>query len=204
MNAYNTFENLTMSYDDLVALGRIKAGQDYYGLQGGESRLGRLVEGYQDTLSASDPIFAAYRQQVSGGLAGIENGGIPDDFRRTITENLRASQAQRGIIDSNVGAIEEAVRLAGGTEAIRQQRLAEAQNYFNGVTRGAIGAFMPDLSMFLGAQAQTSAFNQARGQAGNEMLMNQWGLGLDTAGGLIGAGAGMAGGGAPASSSSKG
>ena len=42
-SAYKTFENLTLSYDDLVAMGRLKPGEDYFGLKGGESRLGRLV-----------------------------------------------------------------------------------------------------------------------------------------------------------------
>lgn len=185
-SAYNTFEGLTMSYDDLVGLGRIKAGSDYYGLKGDETRLGRMVENYQDSLATSDPIFAAYRQQVTSGMEGLENGGIPNDLRRSITEGLRASQASRGLLDSSTSAVEEVVRLMGGQEAVRSQRLAEANNYFNNVTRGAIGAFMPDLAGFLGTQYQTDAFNQARSQAGNDMLMGQWGMGMDLAGSIAG------------------
>lgn len=184
--AYTFAENSLLSYDDLVGLGRIKAGSDYYGLKGGESRVGRLVEGYQDTLAGSDPIFAAYRQQVTEGMQGLENGGIPSDLRRSITEGLRDSQARRGILDSNTAAVEEVVRLMGGQEAVRAQRLNEANNYFNSVTSGALAAFMPSLQGYLGTQYQSDAFNQARKQAGMDTLLKQWDQGLDVAGTIAG------------------
>ncbi len=185
-DAYGFAEDSMLSYDDLVSLGRIKPGQDYYGLKGGESRVSRLVEAYQDSLSASDPVFAKYRQLTQERLEGLESG-IPNDLRRSITESLRDTQARRGIIDSNVGALEEAVRLMGGQEAITAQRLAEASAYFNQVTMPAFGQFMPGLDRFLGTEYQTNLYNMNREVAGAGIQNDRIGMGLDVVGTIAGA-----------------
>lgn len=155
-NQFRFLENLLLPYEDLLAMGRLKGNKDFRGLQPGETRLGRAIEGYSDTLAASDPIFAQYRQTVMGGLEGIENGGIPSDLRRSITEGLRSSQASRGILDSNTAAIEEVVRLMGGQEMIRSQRLAEAQNYFGQVTQGALRTLLPGIDTLYTGELQRS------------------------------------------------
>ncbi len=183
--AYDFAEDSMMSYDDLVASGRIKAGEDYYGLKGGESRVSRLVDSYQDSLSAADPVFAKYRQLTQQRLEGLESG-IPDDLRRSITESLRDTQARRGIMDSNVGAIEETIRLMGGQEAITSQRLSEAQAYFNQVTMPAFAQFMPGLDRFLGTEYQTNLYNMNREVAGANIQNQRIGMGLDVAGSIIG------------------
>lgn len=191
-DAYRSIESYLLPYDQLVATGRVQPGQNEYGLRGNESRFSRALSAYEDQLAASNPIFGQYRDTVQSGLAGIENGGIPDDMRRSITEGLRDTQARRGILDSNVGAVEEVVRLMGGSEAVRAQRLSQAQDYFSGVTAGGINALMPSLGLNLGLQQNAYGSNQQRSQNAYGNLMQQWGLGLDTAGGLIGIGAGFA------------
>lgn len=187
-DAYGGLEGMLLPYDELVRLGRVKPGQDYYGLQGNESRAGRLIEGYQDTLAAADPIFGSYRQAVQSGMEGVARGDIPDDFRRTLTEDIRKAQAGRGILDSDVAAIEEAVRLSGGREAVRAQRLAEADRYFSGVTQGALGAFMPTLGTYLNADAESRAFNQQRANNAQAETWRRIGLGTDIAGSIISGG----------------
>lgn len=203
-SSFTTAENYFLPYEELVRLGRLQPGQNPQNLLPGQSRFGRAISTYEDQLAAADPAFARYRQTIQHGLDGIENGGIPDDLRRTITENLRSSQAQRGIIDSNVGAIEEAVRLAGGSEMVRAQRLAEQRAYFGDVTQGAIQSFLPTLGMNLGLQTNAQQFNQQRSQAGNAMLASQWGMGLNFGSDVIGAiaaGSIASGGGKPATPS---
>ena len=155
-NQFRFLENLLLPYEDLLAMGRLEGNKDYRGMQPGETRLGRAIEGYTDTLASSDPIFAQYQQTVLGGLEGIENGGIPNDLRRSITESLRSSQASRGILDSNTAAIEEVVRLMGGSEMVRSQRLAEAQNYFGQVTAGALQSLLPGIGTLYTGELQRS------------------------------------------------
>ena len=191
-DAYQNTENYLLPYDELVRLGRVKNGVNTYGLAPNESRFSHALSQYQDALESSDPLIGKYSKVVNDGLQGIENGGIPDDMRRSITESLRSTQAQRGILDSNVGAIEEVVRLMGGSEAVRSQRLNEARAYFNDITGPAISALAPTLPMNLQLQTGAYAANQQRSQAADAMLTKQWGQGLSFASDVIGAVAGGA------------
>lgn len=151
---FGEIENLTQSYDDLVRTGIIPAGSYYHGLSGGESRLGRAMGDYQETLG-QDPVFAKYRDATLSRLQGIDSG-IPNDLRRSITEELRQSQAQRGIIDSNVGATEEVVRLMGGQESLTNARLDRANQYFRDVTSQAMNALLPNINTLYGGELQRS------------------------------------------------
>jgi len=184
---FNNAELYLLPYDQLVSMGRIAPGTNPNGLQGGESRFSRIVSGYENSLAAADPIFQQYRDATRQGLEGIQNGGIPDDLRRTITEGLRSSQASRGILDSPTAAVEEVVRLMGGSEAVRSQRLAAASDYFRQVTGGAAASFLPDLSTYLGTESNSNAFNLQRGMAGQQQF--QWGVnqGINVGSDIIGA-----------------
>lgn len=186
-SGYNNAELYLLPYDELVKLGRINPGNNPYNLGAGESRLSRLVSGYEDSLAKADPIFAQYRDATRKGLEGIQNGGIPDDLRRSITEGLRSSQASRGILDSNTAAIEEVVRLMGGSEAVRGQRLQAASDYFRQVTGGAAASFMPDLSTYLGTESNSNSYNLQRWGAGQQQF--QWGVnqGINVGSDIIGA-----------------
>ena len=185
---FNAIDALLMPVDELLKNGLIDAGSlpGYKGLQAGQSRFGRAVENYQDQLASADPIFGQYRKTVEAGLRGIENGGIPDDLRRSITENLRSAQASRGILDSNTAAIEEVVRLAGGQEAIRAQRLGEAQNYFGQVTNNVARMFAPSLQSYLQAQFGAGELNLGRAQISADMTKDIMSGARDTAGGIGG------------------
>lgn len=182
--AYRELENSMLSYNELVNMGRIKEGQRYAGLSGDQSRFSRALGGYQDALAASNPAFAKYRALMEQGMAGLETGGIPNDFRRSITENIRQAQASRGILDSDTAAIEEAVRLMGGQEAIRGQRINEINQYFGNILGPGINASMPSLGMELGIQNQNNQMDMQNYQ-------NKIGIFSDIAGGAIMAG-GMA------------
>ncbi len=182
-NTFVDLTNLTLSYNELVESGRVRPGaKAFRGLQGDESLLSHAIGSYEDQLAKADPIFGQYRNSVQAGLKGLENGGIPDDMRRSITENLRSSQASRGILDSNTAAIEEVVRLMGGQEAIRSQRLGEAQDYFGSVTQGALNAFLPNVSSLYGGELQKSI-----SQAGNRQQAYAIGSQIGNQDGGIGA-----------------
>lgn len=159
-NDFGMEENLLLPYDQLVEMGRVAPNQPYYAQHGGESRLSRGIAGYEESLATSDPIFASYRKTVQSGLEGLDSG-IPDDLRRSITEGLRSSQASRGILDSNTAAIEEVVRLMGGQEQVRAQRLGEANNYFNSVTQGALNSLLPNINTLYGGELERSKATQS-------------------------------------------
>jgi len=140
------FENFLLPYDELVRLGRVdpnNKASGFYGLGGGESRLSRGISAYEQSLAAADPAFAAYQKAIQGEAQSLSTGGIPDDFRRTLTEELRSSQAARGTLEGGTPGLEEAIRLMGGQEAIRTSRLNEVTNYLSGIQGGALGALLP-------------------------------------------------------------
>jgi len=187
------FENFLLPYDELVRLGRIDVGQSplggiggmmtnsssgldpsspYYGLRGNESRLSRGISAYEESLASSDPAFAAYRDSIRTQARSLSEGGIPDDFRRTLTEELRSSQAARGTLEGGTPGLEEAIRLMGGQEAIRTSRLNEVTNYLSGIQGGALGALLPNAGQYLnlgsnqsGLQAQMDQFRTEREDA---------------------------------------
>jgi hypothetical protein len=158
-HSFEGIEGLLMSFEDLTAMGRIDYGSrpvpKFYRDNPTQSRFGHALKGYEDSLAAADPAFAAYQKTIQSGLEGIESG-IPDDLRRSITENIRSSQAQRGIIDSNVAGIEEVVRLMGGQEAVRGQRLAQADQYFNSAVMPGISGLLPQIGNVYGGELQRS------------------------------------------------
>lgn len=178
-SAFGQAENILLSYDDLVASGRIADGSKYYGISGGESRLSQALGAYEQSLVAGSDVFRGYRDLVSSGLNATS--GIPDDLRRSITEELRQAQASRGIVDSNVAATEEVVRLMGGQEAVRAQRLAQAQEYFGSVLGSGIQRLAPDVNSIYASELQRS-IERARGrreaaigggQVGSSVLSSQ-------------------------------
>jgi hypothetical protein len=191
----NTIDSLTMSYEDLQRLGRINPAfaAGYAGLAPGESRFGRQVSNYEKSLASADPAFAAYQKSITSGLEGLDSG-IPEDLRRSITENLRSEQSSRGIdLTSNTAAIAEVTRLMGGEQAIRSQRLSEASNYFNQVTAGAANLYAPSINNYLQASLGGAGLNNQRAGIGQEKHAGDQGVGSDIVGGIVG---GLIGGGA--------
>jgi hypothetical protein len=142
----------------------------YEGLSGNQSRLGRDIQGFEGTLASGDPVFAQYQQLEQSALAGLNAGGdgLPDDFRRTLTEDVRSSQASRGLVDSDTSAIQEAARLMGGSEQIRSSRLNEVQNYLSGVTNQALGYLLPNMNTAYQGELQraVAGSNAALGSMG--------------------------------------
>jgi len=152
---YNQLEQILLPYDQLVKMGLVQDIPGSYGAtHPNESRFSRALSGYESDLASADPILAKYQKTVQSGLEGLDSG-IPDDLRRSITESLRSSQSSRGIdLTSNTAAIAEVTRLMGGEQAIRSQRLNEANNYFSTVTQGGINALLPQLSQLYGGELQ--------------------------------------------------
>lgn len=114
--------------------------QDEIGLT---SRFGRefldLEQQLTERAIQGDPLARAQREgalQLTGaatqGLQDILSGELPADVRRTIEQDLRASQAARGVLDSGTAGVEEAARLAGGREFFRAQRLGQAAGILGG------------------------------------------------------------------------
>lgn len=155
-------ENLFLPYDQLVEMGRLKpgakggVGKGFAGLSGNQSRIGRDITGFESMLAESDPVFAQYQKVMQGSLAGMAEGGdgLPADFRRTLTEDVRSSQAARGLVESDTSAVEEAARLMGGSEQIRSRRLSEATDYLSGVQKYALGFMLPNMSQLYGGELQ--------------------------------------------------
>jgi hypothetical protein len=164
-------ENLFLPYDQLVQMGRVAPGTNgFQGLSGSQSRIGRDIQGFEGSLASGDPVFAQYQKLEQNALAGLNAGGdgLPDDFRRTLTEDVRSSQASRGLVDSDTSAIQEAARLMGGSEQIRSSRLQEVQGYLSGVTNQALGYLLPNMSTLYGGELQRSmaGANAALGSMG--------------------------------------
>lgn len=140
-------ENLFLTYDQLVKMGRVNptSASQFNGLSGDQSVMGRLLQSYQGAVAGADPVAAAYGKTVASGL-NLGESGLPADVEQQITRNVRGGLASRGLLDSSIGAIQEAGALAGGAEAIRSQRLGQAQQYFSTVTQNAINTLFPNLS----------------------------------------------------------
>jgi hypothetical protein len=192
---YNAIDSLIMSYEDLQNNGlitpRIAAG--YAGLEPGQSRFGRAVQSYEQSLASADPAFAEYQRTITSGLKGLDSG-LPDDVKRSITESLRSAESGRGIdLTSNSAAISEVARLFGGEQAIRSQRLGEASNYFNQVTNQAAQLFTPSLNNYLQASLGSAGLNLQRAEIGQQKHAADQQVGSDVIGGLLG---GLLGGGA--------
>ena len=72
--SFGQLENLLLSYEDLVAQGRIGPNErGFEGLEPGQSRFGRGLEAYESSLAEGSPIFAAYQHTIQQGLKGIES-----------------------------------------------------------------------------------------------------------------------------------
>lgn len=146
---------------------------------------------------------------VSGDLASIEAGQIPESLRRNMLESIRASGSSRGLLESPVAALQEVSSEAGLFEAVRQNRLANASAFLS----GAAGAAAPGLG-FVQPQAPiispTGVLNPTQvmgslpgliaAQQSNQQFNAGMGLQSDLAlgqglGALFGMGAGAFGGG---------
>lgn len=177
-------EKQFLPYEELVAQGRL--GRNKFNLKPGESRFSKDLSGFIGSLEAADPILASYRSVVESGLEGLEDG-LPADFRRTLTQEVRASQASRGIIDSDMAAIEESARLIGGSELIRATRLQEAQNYLSGVTNLGVAALVPGAAQMLQGSVDSWGQRTAYSSGKNQMYGSLFGAGAGLAlGGLTG------------------
>lgn len=186
-NALASLEGGFLTYEDLVGLGRIKPGKNKYGLKPGESRYGRDIGALLSAFGEADPTLAAYRKAVMQGIEGLDGPeGLPSDYKRTLLEDLRTSQASRGIIDSDTSAIEEAVRLSGGREAIRAQRLGEVQNYLAGVFNPAVGTVIPSIGQMLQGQMGSYGLNLQRDQTQLGYRIEQQKMATDFAGSAAG------------------
>jgi hypothetical protein len=169
-----TLENLFLTYDQLVAMGRVNptSAPLFRGLQGNQSVLGRLLAGYQDQLANNDPTYATLRSTMANNL-NLGESGLPQDVEQRITKNVRAAQASRGLIDSSSSAIEEAGALAGGAEQIRMQRTAELNDFFTRTTQSAIDRLFPSLGGLYSGELQ-----RARSRADVAVAAGQTGAGI--------------------------
>lgn len=161
---------------------------------------GALAE-QQRELIAQDPILSRLSQGAQKGLdrifGGLGTAGrLPGDIRSNLTSEIRGSLASRGILESPSGALEEAVRLAGGREAFRAQRIAQAAPFISaGLNLGQqprnfspLGQFAPSASGLFQGQLQSRQIS-AGVAAQNAQLKAQGQQGL---GQLLGAGLGAA------------
>jgi hypothetical protein len=167
----------------------------------------------RDLAFESDPVMREQRLAAldalgvaRGQLADLEAGGLPADLERSILERTRTSQAARGIHGSPVGATAEAVRLLGGEEQLRSQRLGQAMGILSGGGFGTAAPapgmgpgptrFLPGGDLMPGLQQNVMASRQqheAQLQQGFQNRFNMWQQGIGTA--ISGAGmVGMMGG----------
>lgn len=127
----------------------------------------------QQGLIANDPILSRLSKGAQQGLdkifGGLGTAGrLPDDLRQNFTQEIRRSFASRGIMDSPNAALGEAVRLAGGREAFRAQRIAQAAPFISaGLSLGSAPArsFNPFQSFLPGPEALFGGQLQSRGIA---------------------------------------
>ena len=129
---------------------------------GGPSQLAIGLSGYEKSLEDADPVFAAYKKTIMEGLNTDENG-LPADFARQLTETTRGAQAARGVLESDTSAIQEAVALMGGREAVRARRLGDVKEYLGGVLGGGLEALMPTIKDIYGGELQR-AIETAKGR----------------------------------------
>lgn len=182
----SAMESGFLTYEQLVDMGRLKHAKKA-GLKPGESRYGRDIGALLASLGEADPTMAAYQRMMSQGLEGLDGpDGLPSDYKRTLLEDLRSSQASRGIIDSDTSALEEAVRLSGGREYIRAQRLGEVQNYLAGVFNPAMGAIIPSIGQMLQGSLGSYGLNLQADQTKLGYRTAQMGMIGDVAGTAIG------------------
>lgn len=156
-------ENLLLPYDELVRMGRIAPGTDL-GFTGNQSRLGRNIGAFNESVASGDPVFAGYQTQMLNNLNFDENG-LPADLSRSITQGVRSSLASRGLEDSSIGALQEVAALAGGSEAIRNNRLSQVRDFLSSSTGNAIQALFPGISTIYQGELQR-AINRASNTVG--------------------------------------
>lgn len=121
-------------------------------------------------LRQLDRISARGLGTIFQGLQGLnEPGALPSDVRANLQESVRGAQAARGVLDSSAGAVQEAARLAGGTEAFRASRISQALPFISAGTQirqapqrsfGVVGQFAPGPAQLLGAQLQSQQIGQ--------------------------------------------
>lgn len=91
-------------------------------------------------------------------LEGVFSGDLPDDVRRSITEDVRGAQSARGILESGVGAVEEASRLAGGRERFRSARIQQVAGLLSGVAGPGLSLLnVPSIRRFSPTQGSPSS-----------------------------------------------
>lgn len=214
-SSYTDIENLLLSFDELVAMGRIQPGADavpgqerggflggltsavgypgarrtagYEGLEGGQSRFGRGLESYFGGLAASDPAFAAYREEMANNL-NFENG-LPADVSRGILQGVRGSSSSRGLLDSGTAGLEEVAALMGGRESLRSNRLAQVNQYLEGSTfQGAIQNLFPGINTVYGNELQRAIARSGGQIASGNLGANIYGTAAGSGGGGGGGG----------------
>lgn len=148
-------------------------------------------------LGTTNQLFST----ISGGLEGWEKGELPADVERNIMESVRGSGAARGLLESPTEAVNESVRLFGGRDALRSNRIGQAMAFLGGsggqgFSNVPSGGGFGISSVFDPGAFLSAGFNQQRqlsyGAAGQDAATKNarqdffLGKGFDFAGGALG------------------
>lgn len=167
-----------------------------------QQQFGARFQEQQQAAIQRDPILSRLSQTAQRGLdsilSGIASGNnLPSDVRQNLLQEIRGSQAARGVLESPRAGLEEAVRLSGGREAFRAARLAQAAPFISaGLNLGSQGRDFSVLGQFAPGPSEMLQGNlQSRNLAFQSASMNaNLGAQADAARGqLIGTGIGLAG-----------
>jgi hypothetical protein len=101
-----------------------------------------------ESLEEQRRVLGQQADIISGGLEGLEEGGLPDDVRKYVLEEARAIGGSRGLLESPSSALFETTSLVKQRENLRSIRLGQADAFLS----GAQGLAAPGLSLGQGGQ----------------------------------------------------
>lgn len=128
----------------------------------GNNKLTSYLDKARSSAMKSDPLLASYYDNVSSGL-DTDAYGLPKDFSKSLTDKVRAAQSARGTLDWDTSSIEEAAALMGGSEQIRNTRIAQANQLLTSGVLPSMRDFLPDANSLLQAQLGLEGLKLQRG-----------------------------------------
>jgi hypothetical protein len=164
--------------------------------------LGGQFQAERQRLLEADPLIRRLRNIAIGGLKGVNQGALPGDISRSITDRTRQAMAARGMDESSIAATTEAAALTGGAEQFRANRLNQALAVGDRYSAGGqmLSGGVPDFMSLLPFQQNANAAQNQLSQKGYDATMGQYAqlgqLAGTAAGALFGGPMGAMGGGA--------
>lgn len=138
--------------------------------------LGGEFQQERQRLLEMDPLIRRMRNIAIGGLKGVNQGQLPGDISRSITDRTRKAMAARGMDESSIAATMEAAALTGGAEQFRANRLNQAMAVGDRYSVGGqmLSGGVPDFMSLLPFQQNATAQRNQAAQAQFDAIMGQW------------------------------